>query len=41
MAEYNTQLKKIAYAEEEIEPSVKNLIGFAREDEEDKNDVDL
>lgn len=41
VAEYNTRLKKIAYAEDETEPSVKKLIGFAREDEEDEDDVDL
>lgn len=42
VAEYNTRLKKIAYNDEESEPSVKHLIGFAREDEEDEeNDTDI
>jgi hypothetical protein len=43
VAEYNTRLKKIAYNDdEEPEPSVKHLIGFARENEEDEeNDTDI
>lgn len=42
VAEYNTRLKKIAYDDEEPEPSVKHLIGFARENEEDEeNDTDI
>ena len=42
VAEYNTRLKKIAYSDEESESSVKHLIGFAREDEEDEeNDTDI